>query len=441
MHKKILPAIVVSTCLKNFYARGVKFFTALFLAMCAALFSVFVSVSVSASATAGEIIFYEYAGLAGQQMSLRSTTANFESTGFNDRANSLVVRSGTWLVCTDAEFRGYCATFAPGEYRSLNSRYANQISSAREVDAFGNSASDVNIRSRTTIELFDQRDFGGESLLLESNAESFVPLNFNDRAISMVVSGGAGVVWELCTDAGYRGTCRRYGVGRYVDLGLGIAREISSARLISTDQTPSPILIGGVDPNAVVVNVGNLTLFDADGFLGHGINISNDTANLENVGFNDATQSILIERGTWEFCTNANYRGVCRVLGPGYYRRLDADFFRTISSARITAALPTAVPTSTGSRSMGSRNPGDGGEVIMFDRHGFMGRSFSTRTNVGSLSDVDFNDRAVSLIVNAGRWEMCSDAGFAGQCVVYGPGRYDNLQDVEKKLSSLRRLK
>ncbi len=433
MHTKILPVATVLAFAKRCCAREMKFSAAVSLALLAVVFSI--------SANAGDIIFYEYPGLAGQQLNLRGMSTNFEPTGFNDRANSIVVRSGTWLVCTDAEFRGNCATFAPGEYRTLNSRYANQISSAREVEAFGNASSDLNNRNRPAIEIFDQRDFGGESLILETNAESFVPLNFNDRAVSMVVSGGPGVVWELCTDAGYRGTCRRYGVGRYVDLGLGIARELSSARLISTDHTSVPILGGGVDPNAVVANVGNLTLFDADGFLGHGLSVSSDTANLESAGFNDATQSIMIERGTWEFCTNANYRGVCRVLGPGFYRRLDTDFFRTISSARITSALPTAVPTNTGSRSMGSRNPGDGGEVIIFDRHGFTGRSFSTRTNVGSLSDVDFNDRAVSVIVNAGRWEMCSDAGFAGRCVVYGPGRYDNLQDVEKKLSSLRRLK
>ncbi len=432
MHMKILAIAAVLKLARHCCGRRMKFFATLFLSLPAVLFSI--------SAAAGEIIFYEYAGLAGQQLSVRSINVNFESTAFNDRANSIVVRSGTWLVCTDAEFRGYCATFAPGEYRSLNSRYANQISSAREVEAFGNSGVDNNNRSRTVIELFDQRDFGGESLILETNAESFVPLNFNDRAVSMVVRGGAGTVWELCTDAGYRGTCRRYGVGRYVDLGLGIARELSSARLISTDPTSGPVFVGGIDPNAVVVNVGNLTLFDADGFLGHGISLSSDIANLESAGFNDATQSIVVERGNWEVCTNANYRSACRVFAPGQYRRLDMDFFRTISSVRLTTALPTAVPTSTGSRSIGSRNPNDGGEVIMFDRHGFVGRSFSTRANIGSLSDVDFNDRCVSMIVNAGRWEMCTDAAYAGRCVVFGPGQYDNLQDVEKKLSSLRRL-
>lgn len=380
------------------------------------------------SANAGEIIFYEFEGFGGPQANLRSITTNFDAIGFNDRANSVRVRSGTWLVCTDAEFRGTCATFARGEYRSLDARFANAISSAREVEIYSSQPSDYPGRSRALIELFDQREYGGQSLSLDTDAENFSPVGFNDRAVSIIVSGGT---WELCTDAGYRGICRIYSPGRYNDLGAGMAREISSAHLVSGDQDyPNPI--GAVDGNN---NVGKLVLYDADGFLGHGMSISGNVASLERSGFNDATQSIVIEQGTWEFCTDANFRGTCRVLGPGYYRRLDPELYRTISSIRASAASPNNM----GGR-RGNRNPNDGGDLVIYDHANFMGRSFSTRTNIDNLVDKDFNDRAQSLTIYAGRWQLCADANYAGRCVVLGPGRYDNLQDLNNKLSSARRL-
>jgi hypothetical protein len=59
---------------------------------------------------------------------------------------------------------------------------------------------------------------------------------------------------------------------------------------------------------------------------------------------------------------------------------------------------------------------------------------------VASLGGTAFNDRARSMIVNKGQWELCSDQNFGGDCVVVGPGRYDNLGGLSNRLSSLRRM-
>lgn len=381
------------------------------------------------SVNAAEISFYEHEGFSGRQLNLRSMTTNFDTVSFNDRANSIRVRSGTWLVCTDAEFRGTCATFAPGEYRSLDDRFANAISSAREVEIYRAQLGDYPGRSRATIEFFDQPEYGGQTLLLDADAENFSAAGFNDRAVSIIISGGT---WELCTDAGYRGDCRIYTPGRYSDLGLGMAREISSARLVSGNQDYPNLNGAAADGNN---NIGKLVLYDADGFLGRGMSISGNLASLERTGFNDAAQSIVIEQGTWEFCTDADFRGACRVLGPGYYRRLDPELYRTISSIRASAASSNSMG---GRRS--NRNPNDGGELVIYDHVSFTGRSFSARSSIDNLVDKDFNDRAQSLIIYAGRWQLCTDANYAGRCVVFGPGRYENLQDLNNKLSSFKRL-
>ena len=81
-----------------------------------------------------------------------------------------------------------------------------------------------------------------------------------------------------------------------------------------------------------------------------------------------------------------------------------------------------------------------GGELVIYDHASFTGRSFSARSSIDNLVDKDFNDRAQSLIIYAGRWQLCTDANYAGRCVVFGPGRYENLQDLNNKLSSFKRL-
>src|SRR5208282_3409568 len=51
---------------------------------------------------------------------------------FNDRASSLRVDRGYWIFCSDANFRGECRTFGPGDYASLPGLY-NGIASGRRI--------------------------------------------------------------------------------------------------------------------------------------------------------------------------------------------------------------------------------------------------------------------------------------------------------------------
>lgn len=75
---------------------------------------------------------YEGMNLSGRSYSLDEAMPNLRATGFNDRASSLHVDSGYWIFCTDAEFRGECRTFGPGDYASLPSMN-NVISSGRRI--------------------------------------------------------------------------------------------------------------------------------------------------------------------------------------------------------------------------------------------------------------------------------------------------------------------
>jgi len=52
---------------------------------------------------------------------------------FNERASSLRVDRGYWIFCSDADFRGECRTFGPGEYAQLPPAFDNRISSGRRI--------------------------------------------------------------------------------------------------------------------------------------------------------------------------------------------------------------------------------------------------------------------------------------------------------------------
>jgi len=75
---------------------------------------------------------YEGPNLSGRSYPLNDTMPNLGRTGFNDRASSLHVESGYWIFCTDAEFRGECRTFGPGDYASLPGMN-NAVSSGRRI--------------------------------------------------------------------------------------------------------------------------------------------------------------------------------------------------------------------------------------------------------------------------------------------------------------------
>lgn len=55
-----------------------------------------------------DILFYEQDGFRGRSFVADQTISNFANLGFNDRSASVIVRSGSWQVCTDAYFRSRC---------------------------------------------------------------------------------------------------------------------------------------------------------------------------------------------------------------------------------------------------------------------------------------------------------------------------------------------
>jgi hypothetical protein len=190
----------------------------------------------SSAALAGTVILFEHQNFEGRRITVRGDMANLERTEFNDRTESILVRDGTWEVCTDAFFRGQCMRLGPGEYRNFSGEFTRSISSLREVrGAPPPRPQPMPPSGRPRAILFERPNFGGRQLAMEDQVmANFEGSGFNDRASSLIVEGG---FWVFCTDAYFNGTCRTFGPGQYAQLPWDVDNKISSGRRIH-EQTP-----------------------------------------------------------------------------------------------------------------------------------------------------------------------------------------------------------
>lgn len=208
-------------------------------------------------ATAGELHLFSREDFRGQRVVIADGAAsNFTDFGFNDRASSIVVRSGTWELCEHKDFQGHCAVFERGEYPDLR-RFNNNFSSAREIErrhdrgqghAYGRDERDERWREEwredrrderreerryqrergDAVELFNDVGMRGRRVAVSGDVRTLRDIGFNDNANSLVIHYGT---WEVCEHGDYGGQCRVYGPGRYPDLQDFIDR-ISSLRRI-----------------------------------------------------------------------------------------------------------------------------------------------------------------------------------------------------------------
>lgn len=197
---------------------------------------------------------------------------------------------------------------------------------------------------------------------------------------------------------------------------------------------------------AVAAHAGELTLFTHANFAGPPLTLRGSAPDLEPLGFNDRASSVIVRSGTWQLCEHAEFRGRCMVVERGEYPVLEG-FNDMISSVR-------EINGGGGGRDDHDQRGGrrwdrddDRGyghrrePIVLFSKSGFGGAKLELHDAVRTLERYDFNDQAGSIIVNEGRWELCEHADFGGRCIVLEPGRYEYLDDMDNRISSLRRLR
>jgi hypothetical protein len=201
------------------------------------------------AAFAGEITLFTDNDFRGARVTVNRDAYNLADIGFNDRASSLIVRSGVWQLCEHKDFGGYCAEFGPGEYRELP-RFNDSISSAREISRGGRGYDRDDRRGGPgwrgerderrgdwrdergprgeAVQLFSGQGFEGATVGLSGDVRGLNEVGFNDRAGSIVINEGR---WEFCEHGDFRGQCIVLGPGRYPYL-EGMNNRISSMRRV-----------------------------------------------------------------------------------------------------------------------------------------------------------------------------------------------------------------
>lgn len=94
---------------------------------------------IALAAQAGaQVRMFSERGFNGQEFSVTGPMRNLDGTGFNDKAESMIIEHGRWQVCEDAYFHGRCVTLRPGEYASLGRMgLKDRVSSLRPVENYG----------------------------------------------------------------------------------------------------------------------------------------------------------------------------------------------------------------------------------------------------------------------------------------------------------------
>lgn len=278
----------------------------------------------------------------------------------------------------------------------------------------------IAVQASAQVTLYEQEGFQGESFTTRRQVGDLGRFGFNDKASSAVIAGEAWERWQVCDDTRFNGRCVILRPGQYPTLqAMGMNNRISSVQAAARVDTPPPA--------APVPAPSNVIFYENEGFGGRSFNTQTELVDLRRTGFNDRISAIEVFGGPWEVCTDAGFGGQCAVLRPGKYPSLKTmGLDKQISSMR---ALRSESPPAVGFP-----------RAILYQGENFGGRSFVTQGDVADFGRSGFNDRASSVEVVGGWFEVCPGNGYSGQCVFLRPGKYPSLASMgmNNRISSLR---
>jgi hypothetical protein len=164
--------------------------------------------------------------------------------------------------------------------------------------------------------LYADDDYQGRALGVVIDERSLGVLNFDKRASSVVVENSA---WVLCTGEEYTGQCITLEPGRYASLqALGLDNAVTSVR--RRDQASLGVF-RDVAPSKAG-DAADIVLFASKDYLGPSHVADRPRADLRVESLRAEAASVVIAKGRWELCEDAQFRGPCVTLGPGKYPSL-----------------------------------------------------------------------------------------------------------------------
>lgn len=143
--------------------------------------------------------------------------------------------------------------------------------------------------------------FQGRCLQFSHGVSNLRDYGLNDRISSMRIRAGR---WLMCVDADFEGRCEVFERSVTDLAGTPFQDSISSLRPLRRGEGVG----GGFGGSAIAVWI------DAD-FRGGSAVVTEDMANLKDVGLNDQISSLRVLAGRWEVCAHARYRECVEVRG------------------------------------------------------------------------------------------------------------------------------
>jgi hypothetical protein len=189
-------------------------------------------------------------------------------------------------------------------------------------------------------------------------------------------------------------------------------------------------------------------IYKQPNFRGQSHVVNGEVNNLEG-GFARDASSLVVKGGYWEVCDQDHFKGNCHVLEPGRYPRLDSNLNERIVSIRYLGndqKLAKRVyreevrEARRENRREYRERVAASGAIDLFGRPNFRGRSVRLEDNAADLHERNFDGRASSAIVRDGTWQLCSQPGYSGSCLVMGPGEYPRLAGLDDRVSSIRQV-
>lgn len=245
------------------------------------------------------------------------------------------------------------------------------------------------------ITVFENINFAGRNVTFLRDMPDLRSSGFDRLISSLQVARGE--AWEVCDGRNYTGRCQVFS-GSDPDLrARGWNDRISSLREVRGGGGPGR---GGQQPPAS----GGLELYAGTNYSGQRKVVFGPVRDLKDIGFNDRVVSVRVPRGqVWEICVSADYDD-CRVVDRDYPDLGELGVSRLVSSVRLRASSGRGGHPPSGARAA----------IVLYDRAGFAGQSMAIDRASGSLGS--FTNRAGSVEVFGGRWELCDQPDFRGHC-------------------------
>lgn len=91
----------------------------------------------------------------------------------------------------------------------------------------------------------------------------------------------------------------------------------------------------------------------------------------------------------------------------------------------------------------GGGRPGNSyrGDLLMFEDAGYQGRVYEVVGDMPDLGMVKFNDKASSIKIVRGKWEICEHANYQGRCANLDADQHILPREWNDAISSVRRVR